>query len=165
MENEESNSNMSQILIIVNSNKNSNKTRSPTFISWKWRGIRTNYEELQHLLTSHNPKIICLQETFLKKSNTIKFKNYTLYNHVKKDWNKASGCVSILVSNYIPQHDFELQAIPVKATIHKPINIFIIYIPPHHPICDTEMNKPIEQIPKPQLLLDDLKIQRTVWGC
>ena len=87
--------------IIINSN-NSNKTRSPTLIQWNCRGIRANYEELQHHLTSHNPKIVCFQETFLKESNTIKFKNYALYNHFKKDENRASGGVSILVRNDIP---------------------------------------------------------------
>ena len=109
--------------MIINSN-NSNKTCSPTLIQWNCRGIRVNYEELQHLSTSHNPKIVCLQKTFLKESNTIKLKNYTLYNHFKKDGNRASSSVLILVRNHISQHqihiDTELQAIAVKATLHNP---------------------------------------------
>ena len=144
------------------------KTRSPTLIQWNCRGIRANYEELQHLLTSNIPKIVCLQETFLKESNTIKFKNYTPYNPFKKDGNRASGGVSILVRNDISQHqiriDTELQAIDVKATLHKSINIWNICIPPHDPISDTKINKLIEQIPKPHLFLLDLNSHSTVWG-
>ena len=101
--------------------------------------------------------------------NTIKLKNYTLYNNFKKDGNRASSGVSILARNDIPQHqihiDTELQAIVVKATLHKLINICNISIPPHDPIRDTKINKLIEQIPKPHLLLGDLNSHSTVWGC
>ena len=118
-------------------------------------------------MTSHNPKIVCLQETFQKESNTIKFKNNTLYNHFKKDGNGASGGVPILIRNDISQHqiptDTELQAIAVKATQHKPINISNIYITPYDPISDTKINKLIEQIPKPHLLLGDLNNYNTIW--
>ena len=154
--------------IIINSN-NSNERRSPTLIHWNCRGIRANYEEFQHFLTSCNPKIVCLQETFLKESNRIKFKHYQLYNHLKKDGNRAFGGISILVRKYTPQHqihiDSELRAIAVKVTLRKPINICTIYIPPHNPITDTKINKLIEQIPKPHLVLGDPNSHSTVWGC
>ena len=78
--------------------------------------------------------MVCLQETFCKETNPINFKHYQLYNHIKKDGNRASGGVSILVRKDIPQHkiniDTELQMITVKATQRKPINIYSIYTPP-----------------------------------
>ena len=102
----------------------------------------------------------------MKESNTIKFKNYTLYNNFKKYGNRASEGVLIQVRNDMPQHqihiDIELQAIAVKATLQKPINIYNIYIPPHNPISDAKINKLIEQIPKPYLLLGDLNNHSTV---
>ena len=58
----------------------------------------------------------------------------------------------------------ELQAIALKATVHKPINICNINIPPHDPISDTKINKLIEQMPKTHLLLGDLNSHSTVWG-
>ena len=51
--------------------------------------------------------------------------------------------------------DTDLQAIVVKATLHKPIHIYSIFIPPHDLISDIEMNKLLRQIPKPYLLLGD----------
>ena len=73
----------------------------------------------------------------------------------------------ILVTNDIPQHqiliDTKLQAIAVKAMLHKPINICNIYIPPHNPISDTKINKLIEQIPKTYLLMGNLNSHSTVW--
>ena len=105
-------------------------------------------------MTRQNPKIVCLQETFLKETNPINFQLDHLYNHIKKDWNIASGGVSILVRKDILQHliniDTKLQVIPIKATLHKQINISI-YSPPHNSISKTKINNLIEQNPKPNL--------------
>ena len=55
----------------------------------------------------------------------------------------ASGGVSILVRKDIPEQqiniDSELKVIDVKTTLHKPVNICSIYIPPHHPINDKKI--------------------------
>ena len=112
------------------------ETQNNANLQWNCRGIRANYEELQQLLTNHNPKIACLQETFLKESSSIKFEQYHPYN----------------------------QATIVKTTLHKPIHICSIYIHPHDPISDIKMNKLLQPIPKPYLLLGDLNSHSTVWG-
>ena len=139
-----------------------------TILQWNCKGIRANYEELQQLLTNHNPKIACLQETFLKESRSIWFKQYP-YNHFNKDGNRTSGGVSILIRKDLPQSqihiDTNLQTIIVKATLRKPIQICSIYIPPHNSISDIKMNKLLHYIPKPYLLLGDLNSHNTVWGC
>ena len=59
----------------------------------------------------------------------------------------------------------ELQVIAVKTTLHKPVNICSIYIPPHDPINDKKLNKLIEQNLKLHILLGDLNSHNTVWGC
>ena len=55
--------------------------------------------------------------------------------------------------------------IAVKVTLHKSINICSIYIPPYDPINESKLNKLIEQIPKPHILLGDFNSHNTVWGC
>ena len=98
--------------------------------------------------------------------NIIHFQSY---NHLYKDGHRASGGISILVRKDIPQQqiniDSELQVIAVKTTLHKPVNICSIYIPPHDPINDKKLHKLIEQIPKPHILLGDLNSHDTIWGC
>ena len=132
-----------------------NETQNNTILQCNCRGILATHEELQQLLTYHNPKIACLQETFLKESSSIKFKQYHTYNHFNKDGNKASGDVLILIRKDMPPSqihiDTDLQLIVVKATLHKPIHIWSIYIPLHDPISDIKMNKLRQQIPKPYL--------------
>ena len=107
------------------------------------------------------------QDTFLQDTNQLIIKNYQQYSYLNKDGNRASGKVSILIRKDIPQHqisiDTELQVTPVKATLHKPINICFIYILPHNSINGTKPNKLIEQIRKPHL--SNLKSHNTIWGC
>ena len=140
-----------------------------SIIQWNCRGIRANYEELQLLLEKYNPKVVCLQETFIKENNQMNINNYQAYNYLHKDGLRASGGVSIFVRKDVPQNqiriDRDLQVIAVKVTLHKSINICSIYIPPHDPINESKLNKLIEQIPKPHILLGDFNSHNTVWGC
>ena len=58
---------------------------SKKILQWNCRGIRANYEELLLLLNKYNPKVVCLQETFLKDKNQLKVKHLQSYNHRNKD--------------------------------------------------------------------------------
>ena len=141
---------------------------SNKIIQWNCRGIRANYKELLLILNEYNAKVVCLQETFLKDKNQMNIKHFQSYNHLYKDGHRASGSVSILVRNDILLQqiniDSELQVIVAKITLHKPVNICSIYIPPHDPINDKRLNKLIEQIPKPHILQGDLNSHNTIWG-
>ena len=140
-----------------------------TIIQWNCRGIKTNHEELLLLLKRYNPKIACFQETFLKDINHLQIKNFQSYHYIHKDGQKSSGDASILIRKDIPSHQIninsELQVIAVKATLHKPINICCIYLPPHDPLYNQKLDKLIEQIPKPHILLGDFNSHNTIWGC
>ena len=135
-------------------------------LHWNCRGIRANYEELLLLLNKYNPKVVCLQETFLKHKNPLNIKHFQSYNHLYKDGQTTSGGVSILVRKDVPHQqiniDRELQVFAVKTTFHKPVNICSIYIPPHDPINDKKLDKLVELIPKPHILLGDLNSHDTI---
>ena len=74
----------------------------------------------------------------------------------------------ILIKNGIPQSKIhlntQLQAIAVKVTLHKTINICSIYIPPHDAINESEINI-LQQLPTSFILLDDFNSHNTMWGC
>ena len=82
------------------------------------------------------------------------------YN-INKDGNRASGGVSILIRKDIPQYQInintEIQVIVVKTTLQKRTTI---HIPPN----ETKLNKLIEQISEPHLLLSDLNSHNNIWG-
>ena len=58
----------------------------------------------------------------------------------------------------------QLQAIAVKVTLHKTINICSIYIPPHDAINESEINNILQQLPTPFIPLD-FNSHNTIWGC
>ena len=138
-------------------------------IQWNCRGIKANRSELLLLMTQQQPAIVCLQETFLKTNDDITIKNHQSYNFINNTGHRASGGVSILIRNDIPQSKIhlntQLQAIAVKVTLHRTINICSLYIPPHDAINESEINNILQQLPTPFILLGDFNSHNTIWGC
>ena len=87
-------------------------------IHWNCCGLKANFNELLLLLTGLCPSIICLQETFLKPSDNLDIRGYTMYNHIHQAGDKDSGGSSIILNNCIPQSQIQLntylQAVAVK---------------------------------------------------
>ena len=98
-------------------------THSNKIIQWNCRGLKPNFDEINLLLNNHNPIAFCLQETFLKDSDKISFKNYNIFNHICTTGEKATWGVSILINRKIPysniSFDTTLQATAVKVTMYR----------------------------------------------
>ena len=76
-----------------------------SIIQWNCRGLKANYNEILILTTLRSPTVLCLlclQETFLKNTDNINFKNHSLYNHIATENQKATGGSSILVKSNVP---------------------------------------------------------------
>ena len=103
-------------------------------IQWNCRGLKANFNELLLLLTGLCPSIICLQETFLKPSDNLNIRGYTLYNHINQTGDRASGGSLVIINNSVPQSQIplntNLQVVAVKVTLHKTIHVCSIYLPP-----------------------------------
>ena len=99
-------------------------------ISW----LESHVNELLLLLTGPCPSITCLQETFLKPSDNLNIRGYTMYNHIHQSGDRASGGSSVIVNNSIPQSQIHLntniRAVAVKVTLLKTILVCSIYLPP-----------------------------------
>ena len=141
--------------------------KTQSIIQWNCRGIKTSHEELSIIIGKTNPSLICLQETFLKEDKQI-HAGYQSYNYIHCTGQKASGGVSILIKNNIPQSKInlktELQAVAIRATMHKVLSICSIYIPPNEKINETAIEELIHQLPKPFLLLGDFNSHNILWG-
>ena len=138
-------------------------------IQWNSRGIKANRSELLLWMTHLQPAIVCLQETFLKTNDDMTIKNHQSYNYINNTGHTASGGVSILIRNDIPQSKInlntQLQAIVVKAALQRTINIFSLYIPPHNAINENELNNVLQQLPTPFILIGDFNRHNIMWGC
>ena len=138
-----------------------------SIIQWNFRGLKANYNEILILTTLLSPTVFCLQETFLKTTDNIYFKNYSLYNHIAIENQKASGGSSILVKSNVPHRQIDinsnLQAVAVNVTLSKSITICSLYLPPHCKFSKHDLENLINQLPRPYLLLGDFNSHSKLW--
>lgn len=145
------------------------KKKRNTILQWNCRGIKANYNEILILLSLLTPQIICLQETKLGQSDDVTFRNYTSYNYINKDCQKASGGSTILIKSDIAHNVIDLhtnlQAIAVKASLNKTITICSVYIPPNFALTQNDLENLLLQLPRPFMLLGDFNGHSQLWGC
>lgn len=68
-------------------------------VLWNIRSIRSNRDYLASLLSSRSPDVIVLNETWLKKDQSVNFKNYV---SVRQDRNDGKGGIAFLIKKIIP---------------------------------------------------------------
>ena len=139
-----------------------------TIIQWNCRGIRPNYEEMQLIIQNHSPIVVALQETKINDNNNVKFKNFTKYSkNLQAD--VAHGGVMVLVANTTPHSHLpvvtDLQAVAVRISLHRPVSLCSLYLPPNIPIILRDLEDLISQLPPPVLVMGDFNAHSTVWGC
>ena len=88
-------------------------------IQWNCRGLRSNREDIELLISKYSPAAICLQEILLTPHQTQAFKHYSAYY---KSGIHGHGGVCILVINKFirsqVQFQADLQAVAVCITIN-----------------------------------------------
>ena len=94
-----------------------------TIIQWNCRGHRANYNEILILMSLFSPSVICLQETFLKQSYNISFRDFNMFNYICPDGQRVSGGTSIMVKPSAQHSQFDLnsnlQVVAVNVTLSK----------------------------------------------
>ena len=87
------------------------------------RGLKANYHEVLILVSLFSPSVICLQETFLKQSDNVSFRDFNMLNYICPDGQRASRGTSIMVKSSVPHSQFDLntnlQAVAVNVTLSK----------------------------------------------
>ena len=72
---------------------------------WNCRSIYSNLTEFKKFIYQSKPQVICLTETWLKLSDTLKVPNYNIY---RKDRFGKGGGVAILVSKTLTSRQHSL---------------------------------------------------------
>ena len=138
-------------------------------LQWNCRSVKDNFEELNLLINEKKPVAVCLQETLLKESDSFNLKYHLCYFQHCTDNDKASGGVAVIVNNSIPHHsvklDSTLQAVAVSISLNKTITLCSVYLPPSSRIDIKKLDRLIDQLPKPFILMGDFNSHHTLWGC
>ena len=105
-----------------------------SIIQWNCRCLRANYNEILILMSLFSPSVICPQETCLKQSDDISFRDFNMINYICPDGQRASGGTSIMVKSSVPHSQLDLntnlQAVAVNITLSRKVTICSIYLPP-----------------------------------
>ena len=56
-----------------------------------------------------------------------------------------------------------MQAVAISATLHKTITVCSVYIPPNEEPKELELNKLIEQLPRPFVIMRDFSSHNEIW--
>ena len=97
-----------------------------SIIQWNCRGLKATYNEILILMSLFSPSVIFLQETFLKQSDNINFREFNMFSYICPDGQRASGGTSVMVTSSVPHSQFDLntnlQAVVVTVTLSKKSN-------------------------------------------
>ena len=126
-------------------------------IPWNCRGLRSNREDIEWLISKYGPAAIFLQENMLKPEHTPTFKHYSAYY---KSNIQVHGGVCILVKNNFihSQVHFQadLKAVAVCITINnKTYTVASVYVPPSGTLNELAFDRIIKSFSSRYLVLGD----------
>ena len=135
-------------------------------IQWNCRGLRSNREDIELLITKYSPVAICLQETMLKPHQMPTFKYYTTY--YKSNMSGHGGvCILVKTSFIQSQVHFQadLQAVAVCISINnKTYTLASVYVPPSELINKLAFKRMLDSFPSDCLVLGDFNAHSHLWG-
>ena len=115
-----------------------------------------------------DPVAICLQETKLPEGTKIDLRGRSAYHCHSGGAGGLSGGSSIFVSNKVLHTKLDLntslQAIAIRLTVGKPITICSIYLPPSLSLKASDLDRLIDQLPSPYILMGDFNAHSPFWG-
>ena len=102
-------------------------------LQWNMNGYYSKLYELQILIKTITPVVICLQEINFKNDYVATLANYNSYHKNRVHGNKASGSTVIFVHKSYPSIPIpinsKLEVTATKITFKKPITICNLYLP------------------------------------
>ena len=136
-------------------------------VQWIIRGLRANFEELRLLCNQYNPQVVAVKECQLRKDKSI---NLTVFSGITKNspGDNATGGVTLYnnksdLFSEIELHT-DLQAIAVRVSAKKTLTVCNVYLPPSLDVNFSDLERLIEQLPAPFVLVGDLNAHSPLWG-
>lgn len=135
-------------------------------VQWNCLSLTTRKQDLINVINKHDPFLVCLQETWLRKESLFKMPGYVCLREDRPD---GYGGVAILIKNSmsftsvsLPVHSDSLS---ILAVIVNSICFISLYYP--RPSIDifNEINQIFGMLPKPFICLGDFNSHHQLWGC
>ncbi|KAK6189067.1 hypothetical protein SNE40_005112 [Patella caerulea] len=95
-------------------------------------------------------------------------RHFVAYHHFANDDGRAHGGVSIFLNGNIPQSkvalNSPLQAVAVRVTLHVPITLCSVYLPPSLHLNPRDLDDLVAQLPLPFIITGDFNGHHSLWG-
>ena len=130
--------------------------KNKTILQWNRGGFRPNFEEILNLISNFRPYILALQETHFKDNVNIRGFDHYFKTCMSEVDGRATEVLEL---------DTELQAVAVKATLHKTITVCNVYIPPRFNVAQSDLDNLVNELPAPFLFIGDFNAHSDLWGC
>ena len=136
-------------------------------LQWNCRGLAANLDELQILIQQHTPAVICLQETMCRQG-AVNLRQYQSFYAPTATDSSHRGGVAVLVKNRVPHSlvplNSTLPAVAVRVTLHRPITICSLYLPPSLNYTLGDLLALVNQLPSPVVFCGDFNAHSSLWG-
>ena len=131
-----------------------------SIISWNCHGYRTHTDDIKDLINVYKPVCVGLQETLLNPTISPKIKHYNFNRKDNIQNARATGGVALMHSTSFPVRNINLnsplQAVAIQIQINTLLTICSIYLPPSEPIQQIELNKLVDELPGPFIIMGDM---------
>ena len=135
-------------------------------IQWNFRGLRSNREDIELLISKYSPAAICLQETLLTPHQTQTFQHYSAY-YKSGIHGHGGGCILVKDTFIHSQVQFQadLQAVAVCITINnKTYTVASVYVTPSKTLNELAFDRMINSFSSRYLILGDFNGHSHLWG-
>ncbi|GFS70537.1 putative RNA-directed DNA polymerase from transposon X-element [Trichonephila clavipes] len=139
-----------------------------SFISWNCRGLRNLLDDFKSIISTYQPACVALQETFLKSTMTMRVRGYNCVRRDVDSDTSPTGGVFLFMSHLYPSNivtlHTSLQAVAVRIHIHSLVIVYCVYLPPNDVVPQVDLNRLVNQLPAPFILLGDFNGYSPLWG-
>lgn len=142
---------------------------SLVILQWNCRSIRDKKDDLQLLISTHNPHIIALCETWLLEKHRLSIHGYSIARRDRIDGygGVLIACRNDLVASTLTINStFECIGCTIDLNSGNKIAIASIYLPspPGTQPTGPELDLLVAQIPEPRFILGDFNAHGQQWG-
>ena len=133
-----------------------------SLLQWNMRSFHRQRDDLRLLLSTHQPLVVCLQETLLTSVPAP----VPLYHFLSSPFSLAAS--AILVHHSVPFQSLSLPTtLPCTISrifLRRWFTVVSLYLSPAVPIDFPQLDSLISRLPRPFLLLGDFNCRHSLWG-
>ena len=144
-------------------------SRKEKVIQWNCRSIFSKKDELLKVIKNEYPLVLAIQETMLRKEDTIRIPHYFSIQKEDRFNRRQHGRVALFIHETVTTYaeinlNTELQAVAVKLKVHRKITLCSVYVTRSQIVTEQMMTELVRQLPPSVIIMGDFNAYHQLWG-